>query len=98
MEKVNKKYKDRVFKFIFGRNKAWALSLYHAVNGSNYTDPDALEFNTIDEILYIGMQNDVSFLLFFVLSIWEHQSTFNPNVPIRMFLYAVACLFLSWCL
>ena len=52
MEKVNKKYKDRVFKFIFGRNKAWALSLYNAVNGSNYTDPDALEFNTIDEILY----------------------------------------------
>ena len=88
MEKVNKKYKDRVFKFIFGRNKAWALSLYNAVNGSNYTDPDALEFNTIDEILYIGMQNDVSFLLFFVLSIWEHQSTFNPNVTIRMFLYA----------
>ena len=88
MNKVNKKHKDRVFKFIFGKNKQWALSLYNAVNGSDYTDSDALEFNTIDEILYIGMQNDVSFLLFFVLSIWEHQSTFNPNVPIRMFLYA----------
>ena len=88
MGKVNKKHKDRVFKFIFGKNKQWALSLYNAVNGSDYTDPDAIEFNTIDEILYIGMQNDVSFLLFFVMSIWEHQSTFNPNVPIRMFLYA----------
>ena len=88
MNKVNKKHKDRVFKFIFGKNKQWALSLYNAVNGSDYTDPDALEFNTIDEILYIGMQNDVSFLLFSVLSIWEHQSTLNPNVPIRMFLYA----------
>ena len=88
MKKVNKKHKDRVFKFIFGRNKQWALNLYNAVNASNYTDYDAIEFNTIDEILYIGMQNDVSFLLFFVLSIWEHQSTFNPNVPIRMFLYA----------
>ena len=88
MEKVNKKHKDRVFKFIFGKNKQWALSLYNAVNGSEYTDPDAIEFNTIDEILYIGMQNDVSFLLFFVMSIWEHQSTFNPNVAVRMFLYA----------
>ena len=88
MGKVNKKHKDRVFKFIFGKNKQWALSLYNAVNGSNYTDPDAIEFNTIDEIIYIGMQNDVSFLLFSVLSIWEHQSTFNPNVPVRMFLYA----------
>ena len=88
MKKINYKHKDRVFKFIFGKNKQWALSLYNAVNGSDYTDPDAIEFNTIDEILYIGMQNDVSFLLFFVMSIWEHQSTFNPNVAVRMFLYA----------
>ncbi len=88
MNKVNKKHKDHVFKFIFGRNKQWALNLYNVVNGFDYPDPDAIEFNTIDEIFHIGMQNDVSFLLFFVLSIWEHHSTFNPNMPIRMFLYA----------
>ena len=59
--KINKQHKDRVFKFIFGRNKAWALSLYNAINGSNYTDPEAIEFNTIEDIIYIGMHNDVSF-------------------------------------
>ena len=88
MEKINQKYKDRVFKFIFGQNKSWALSLYNAVNGSKYTDPEAIEFNTIDDIIYIGMHNDVSFLLSCVMSIWEQQATFNPNMPIRFFMHA----------
>lgn len=63
-KKINKQHKDRVFKFIFGQNKTWALSLYNAINVSNYTDPEAIEFNTIEDILYIGMHNDVSFLLY----------------------------------
>ena len=87
-EKINKKHKDRVFKFIFGQNKAWALSLYNAVNNSSYTDPEAIEFNTIEDILYIGMQNDVSFLLYCFLTMWEQQSTFNPNMPIRYLLHS----------
>ena len=87
---VKKQYKDRVFKFIFGNpdNKQWTLSLYNAINGSSYTDPEAIEINTIEEVLYIGMHNDVSFMIFDVLNIWEHQSTFNPNMPIRFFIHA----------
>ena len=87
-QKINKQHKDRVFKFIFGRNKAWALSLYNAINGSNYTDPEAIEFNTIDEILYIGMHNDVSFILYCFMQMLEQQSSFNPNMPIRFFLHS----------
>ena len=89
---INRQHKDRVFKFIFGQNKFWALSLYNAINNSNYTDPEAIEFNTIDEILYIGMHNDLSFLIFSFLCVWEHQSTFNPNLPIR-FLFHFAQLY-----
>ena len=39
---VNKEYKDRLFNFISGReeNKVWTLSLYNAVNGSSYTNPE----------------------------------------------------------
>ena len=86
--KINKQHKDRVFKFIFGRNKAWALSLYNAINCSDYTDPEAIEFNTIEDIIYIGMHNDVSFLFYCFMPMWEQQSSFNPNMPIRYLLHS----------
>ena len=61
----NAQFKDRLFNFIFGseENREWTLSLYNAVNGTNYTDPSALQFTTIREVLYLGMHNDVSFLI-----------------------------------
>ena len=61
---VNRQYKDRLFKFIFGReeNRAWTLSLYNALNGTSYEDSDEIEFTTIENFIYIGMRNDVSFV------------------------------------
>lgn len=58
-------YKDRLFNFLFGneKNKEWTLSLYNAVNGTSYNDPSKIEINTIKEVLYLGMHNDVSFLI-----------------------------------
>ena len=44
---VNKKYKDTVFRKLFGENKENALSLYNAVNHTSYTDPDDLELSLI---------------------------------------------------
>lgn len=44
--KVNFKYKDSLFRFIF-RDKAALLTLYNAVNDSDYTDPEALEIYCI---------------------------------------------------
>ena len=85
-----KDYKDRLFKFIFGNpdNKAWTLSLYNAINGTDYTNPDDIQFNTIGDAVYMGMRNDVSFIVAFEMDLWEHQSTFNPNMPMRFFIYA----------
>ena len=89
---INYHHKDRVFKFIFGNpeNKQWTLSLYNAINGSNYNNPDYIQFNTIEDAVYLGMKNDVSFILAVLneLLIWGHQSSFNPNVPLRIFIYA----------
>ena len=79
---VNYKHKDRLFKFIFGM-KENALSLYNAVNGSHYTNAEDLEYNTIDDFLYMGMQNDLSFLFQSYLSLYEHQSTLSANLPLR---------------
>ena len=87
---VRREYKDRLFKFIFGNpdNRQWTLSLYNAMNGTDYTDPDGIRFNTIGDAVYMGMKNDVSFIICFEMNLWEHQSKFNPNMPMRFFLYA----------
>ena len=88
---INYHHKDRVFKFIFGNpeSKQWTLSLYNAINGSNYDNPDDIQFNTIEDAVYLGMKNDASFILAILneLIIWGHQSSFNPNVPLRIFIY-----------
>ena len=89
MTDVNREYKDRVFKFIFGNpeNKEWTLSLYNAVNGSDYSNPDDIRFNTIDDAVYMSMKNDVSFIILNEMNLWEHQSSFNPNMPMRFLIY-----------
>ena len=83
-------YKDRLFTFIFGspENKAWTLSLFNAVNGSNYDDPDDIEINTIKEVLYLTMHNDVSFLIDGQMNLYEQQSSYNPNMPLRLLQYS----------
>ena len=88
-KRVNPKYKDRVFKFIFGNpaNKEWTLSLYNSVNGSNHSNPDDIRFNTIDDAVYMEMKNDVSFIILDEMNLWEHQSSFNPNMPMRFLSY-----------
>ena len=90
MPVANVEYKDRVFKFIFGNpnNRPWTLALYNAINASNYDDPNAIKFNTIDDAVYVGMINDASFIIMSELNIWEHQSTYNPNMPLRVLFYA----------
>ena len=86
---INKEYKDRLFTKIFGReeHRDWALNLYNAVNGTSHADAEAIEFNTLEDVLYMGMKNDVSFLFHMEMNVYEHQSTFNPNMPVRMLSY-----------
>ncbi len=87
---ANREYKDRLFKFIFGNpeNKEWTLSLYNAINGSQYTNPDDIQLNTIENAVYMRMKNDVSFLMADTLNLYEQQASFNPNMPMRFLIYA----------
>ena len=89
MPAANKEYKDRLFSFIFGQeeHKDWTLSLYNAINDTSYTDPDAITINTIRQILYLGMHNDISFLIGGDINLYEQQSTYSPNIPLRMLEY-----------
>lgn len=83
---ANREYKDRLFRLVF-QKKEDLLSLYNAVNGTSYEDPDDLEVNTLENVLYLSMKNDVSFLIGADLNLYEHQSTYNPNMPMRGLLY-----------
>lgn len=86
---VNKKYKDRLFCLLFGNeeHKDNILSLYNALCHTTYTNEEDIQIYTIDDVIYIKMKNDVSILLDSFLYLWEQQSTFNPNMPIRGFMY-----------
>ncbi len=82
-------HKDRLFRKLFGdeSNKDALLSLYNALNQTSYTDPSELTINTIEDVLYMSMKNDISCILDNQMVLMEHQSTFNPNMPLRGFLY-----------
>lgn len=90
MPMINRKHKDRLFSFLFGSesNKEWTLSLYNAINGTRYTEAEDIQFTTIENAVYMGMKNDVSFILFYVMNIYEQQSSYNPNMPVRQLMYA----------
>ena len=89
MQNINRNYKDRLFIFLFGKEerKDFTLQLYNALNNTNYTNIDDLSFNTLENIIYIKMKNDVSFVINNQINVYEHQSSYNPNMPLRMLLY-----------
>ena len=83
---ANRNYKSTIFAMLFGK-KERLLKLYNAISGRKYMDPEALEINTLENAIYLGMKNDLSFLIDDQLSLYEHQSTVNPNLPLRFLFY-----------
>lgn len=79
-------YKDRVFRMLF-KEKERLLELYNALNGTEYADPDQLTVTTLENAIFIKMKNDVSFIIDCNMCLYEHQSTYCPNMPLRGFLY-----------
>ena len=90
MSNINRTHKDRLFRFLFGgpENREWTLDLFNAVNGTGYANPEDIQITTIEDAVYMGMKNDLSFVLYYVMNIYEQQSTFNPNMPVRQLMYA----------
>ena len=83
---IKRDYKSRMFTMIFSK-KEELLELYNAVSGKHYTNPEALTINTLENAIYMSMSNDVSFIIDSRLSLYEHQSTYCPNIPLRFFHY-----------
>ena len=83
---ANRNYKDTVFRMLFSNRKN-LLSLYNAVNQRDYKNPDDLEIVTLENAIYMGMKNDLAFIIDTNLYLYEHQSTYNPNIPLRDLFY-----------
>lgn len=83
---VNRIYKDRLYKMIFN-DKSELLKLYNAINGTHYDDPEMLTITTLDNAIYMTMENDLSFIIDMRLALYEQQSTVNPNLPLRFLMY-----------
>lgn len=79
-------YKDRVFRMLF-REKKRLLELYNALNHSAYTKEEDLVVNTLENAIFMKMKNDVSFIIDGNMSLYEHQSSYCPNMPLRGLLY-----------
>ena len=88
---TQRNYKDTVSRMIF-RDPGNALSLYNSLNGTHYTDTGMLEFNTLENAIYMGMKNDLSFLIMNEMHLYEHQSTYTPNMPLRDLFYVADLL------
>lgn len=83
---VNRKYRDTVFRMLF-KEKSELLSLFNAIHGTHYEDAEELEITTLENAVYMSMKNDISCVLDMRLDLYEHQSTVNPNMPLRNLFY-----------
>ena len=83
---ANRQYKDTVFRMLFSE-KENLLSLYNAVTGNAYQNADDLKIVTLENAIYMGMKNDLAFMLETNIYLYEHQSTLNPNIPLRDLIY-----------
>lgn len=83
---IKREYKDTVFRMLF-KDADNALALYNGLSGNNYMDASQLEFNTLENAIYMNVKNDISFIIGDSLNLYEHQSTWNPNMPLRDLIY-----------
>jgi len=88
----NRKHKDSLFVDYFSKDRDWKqhfLSLYNALHGTNLqVETTSLERVNLEQVLYKSYYNDIAVLVDgqFILMI-EHQSTINPNMPLRLLEY-----------
>ena len=89
--KENREYKSDVFSMLM-ENKSYALEVYNALNHSDYRNPEEVEIIRLERGISLSIRNDASFLIDMNMSFYEHQSTYNPNMPLRSAIYYVNTL------
>jgi len=86
---VNRKYKDTVFRKLYSDMRK-CMELYNALHGTNYTNVEEFEIVTLENAIYMSKKNDLAFVFDYRLSLYEHQASHNPNIPLRDLFYISA--------
>ena len=87
----NREYKSDVFSMLM-ESKENALEVYNALNDSEYTNPEDVEIVQLERGVSLSIRNDASFIIDMNINFYEHQSTYNPNMPLRSLIYFVNAL------
>ena len=83
----NINYKDTLFTRLFNDPDV-LRELYSALEGVSLPPDIPVTINTLENVLYKNMFNDISFEIGGKLVVLiEHQSTVNPNMAIRLLMY-----------
>ena len=82
----NREYKSDVISMML-QIPEYALDVYNAMNDSVYTDPDMIQIMRLENVISLSVRNDASFFISNYLNLYEHQSTYSPNAPLRFLIY-----------
>jgi hypothetical protein len=81
---INKHYKNSVFSLLFSDPNI-LRGLYAAIEGVEVAPDTPVSINTLTDVIFMDQINDLSFILDDRLIVLvEHQSTINPNMPLRL--------------
>ena len=87
----NREFKSDVFGMLMEEPK-YALEVYNALNHSDYRDPELIEVCNLERRISLSVRNDAAFILDMNLSVYEHESTVCPNMPLRELIYVTNIL------
>ncbi|MBU5430054.1 hypothetical protein KQI22_08275 [Kineothrix sp. MSJ-39] len=87
----NREYKSDVISMML-QIPEYALDVYNAMNDSVYTDSDMIQIMRLENGISLSVRNDASFFIGNYLNLYEHQSTYSPNAPLRFLIYLTSLL------
>ena len=87
----NREYKSDVISMML-QTPEYALDVYNAMNDSDYTDPDLVDIILLENGISLSIRNDASFYISNYLNLYEHQSSYSPNAPLRFLIYLTSLI------
>ena len=86
---VNHQYKDATIKLFLTQKEGRLVRLVNSICGTSYPDDTPIADNTLGNVVFNGVYNDLSFCYEgnLHLMLIEHQSTLNNNMPVRILMY-----------
>ncbi|MBR1391908.1 MAG: hypothetical protein IJ567_10830 [Lachnospiraceae bacterium] len=85
-ETGNREYKSDVFCMLMDTPE-YALEVYNALNNTHYNNPEDVQVTKLESSFSLSIRNDASFIIDATINLYEHQSSYCPNMPLRNLLY-----------